>query len=85
MLTKFIFGFKRLSFRTVLYLCGATLVVFCGIPLIWMLFTSILIASIESAQQEDLTITNEEEMHSRRQPEPLCGHVFANLLYHDNH
>ncbi|UCE55961.1 MAG: carbohydrate ABC transporter permease [Desulfobacterales bacterium] len=41
MLTKLIFEFKRLSFRSVLYLCGATLVVFCGIPLIWMLFTSL--------------------------------------------
>ena len=41
MLAKLIFRFKRLSFAAILYLCGAALVVFCGIPLLWMLFTAL--------------------------------------------
>jgi len=41
MLTKLRFKFRQLSFAIILYLCGAALVVFCGIPLMWMLFTSL--------------------------------------------
>lgn len=32
---------RRLSFTSMLYLCSAGLVIFCGVPLLWMLFTSL--------------------------------------------
>jgi len=32
---------RRRSFTSMLYLCSAGLVIFCGVPLLWMLFTSL--------------------------------------------
>jgi len=32
---------RRVSYTGVLYLCSAALVIFCGVPLLWMLFTSL--------------------------------------------
>lgn len=32
---------RRISYTGILYLCSASLVIFCGVPLLWMLFTSL--------------------------------------------
>ena len=32
---------RRLSYTCILYLCSAALLIFCGLPLLWMLFTSL--------------------------------------------
>lgn len=32
---------RRVSYTGALYLCSAALVIFCGVPLLWMLFTSL--------------------------------------------
>jgi ABC-type glycerol-3-phosphate transport system permease component len=41
MITQYAQGISKMSYKALLYLCGFMLVVFCGIPLIWMLFTSL--------------------------------------------